>query len=88
MLKLVFRPDTLELLGVHAIGSSAAEIIHVGHAVMELGGTLEYFTETVFNYPTLAECYRMAALNGLRKESLRETQGQLSLKLEQASNSV
>ncbi|MDR4483615.1 MAG: Si-specific NAD(P)(+) transhydrogenase [Nitrospirales bacterium] len=67
MLKLVFRPDTFELLGVHAIGSSAAEIIHVGHAVMELGGTLEYFKETVFNYPTLAECYRTAALNGLRK---------------------
>lgn len=67
MLKLIFRPDTLELLGVHAIGSSAAEIIHVGHTVMELGGTLEYFKETVFNYPTLAECYRTAALNGLKK---------------------
>lgn len=79
MLKLIFRPDTLELLGVHAIGSSAAEIIHVGHAVMELRGTLEYFTETVFNYPTLAECYRMAALNGLRKVSLRGSEGQLSL---------
>lgn len=69
MLKLVFRPDTLELLGVHAIGSSAAEIIHVGHTVLELGGTLEYFKETVFNYPTLAECYRTAALNGLKKVS-------------------
>lgn len=67
MLKLLFRPDTLGLLGVHAIGSSAAELIHVGHAVMELGGTLEYFKETVFNYPTLAECYRIAALNGLKK---------------------
>lgn len=80
MLKLVFRPETLELLGVHAIGSSAAEIIHVGHAVMELGGTLEYFTETVFNYPALAECYRMAALNGLKKVPLRGPQGPLSLK--------
>jgi NAD(P) transhydrogenase len=82
MLKLVFRPDTLELLGVHAIGSSAAEIIHVGHAVMELGGTLEYFTETVFNYPTLAECYRMAALNGLKKVPLRGPKRPLSLKPE------
>ncbi len=67
MLKILFQPDTLKLLGVHAIGHSAAEIIHVGHAVMELGGTLDYFKETVFNYPTLAECYRLAALNGLKK---------------------
>jgi NAD(P) transhydrogenase len=80
MLTLIFRPDTLALLGVHALGSSAAEIIHVGHAVMELGGTLEYFTETVFNYPTLAECYRMAALNGLKKVPLRGPQRPFSLK--------
>lgn len=67
MLKLLFRPDTLELLGVHAIGHSAPEVIHVGCTVMELGGTLEYFRDAVFNYPTLAECYRTAALNGLKK---------------------
>ena len=73
LLKLLFRPDTLQLLGVHAIGKSAAEIIHVGQAVMELGGTLEYFKETVFNYPTLAECYRTAALNGLSKVSSGKT---------------
>jgi len=66
MIKLVFRPDTLEILGVHIIGSTAAEIIHMGQAVMELGGTLEYFTETVLNYPTLAGFYRQAALDGLK----------------------
>jgi len=66
MIKLVFRPDTLEILGVHIIGSAAAEIIHIGQAVMELGGTLEYFKETVMNYPTLAGFYRQAALDGLK----------------------
>ncbi len=67
MLKLLFRPDTKELLGVHSIGSSSAEIIHIGQAVMELGGTLEYFKDAVFNSPTVAESYRLAALDGLRK---------------------
>jgi NAD(P) transhydrogenase len=80
MLKLVFRPDSLELLGVHSVGSSAAEVIHVGHTVMELGGTLEYFKETVFNYPTVAECYRIAALNGLKKVPSRGSPRPLSLK--------
>jgi NAD(P) transhydrogenase len=67
MLKLIFHRDTHKLLGIHVIGEGAAEIIHVGQAVMQLGGTLEYFVEGVFNYPTLTECYKVAALDGLNK---------------------
>ncbi|TYZ57008.1 hypothetical protein PybrP1_003787 [[Pythium] brassicae (nom. inval.)] len=72
-LKIIFCPKTLHLLGVHAIGEGATEIIHIGQVVMSTGGTIEYFRNAVFNYPTLAEAYRVAALNGLRKvESLRK----------------
>jgi NAD(P) transhydrogenase len=67
LLKLLFAPDTLKVLGVHVIGDRAAEIVHIGQAVMALGGTLEYFRDTVFNYPTLAEAYKVAALDGLNK---------------------
>jgi NAD(P) transhydrogenase len=67
MLKLLFHPETLTLLGVHAIGERAAEIIHIGQAVLAMGGTIEYFRDTVFNYPTLAEAYKVAALDGLNK---------------------
>lgn len=70
MLKLLFHRDTRELLGVHVIGESATEIIHIGQAVMSLGGTIDYFRDTVFNYPTMAECYKVAALDGLNKLSL------------------
>jgi NAD(P) transhydrogenase len=66
-LKLVFHPETRQVLGVHAIGEGASEIIHIGQAVLSLGGTIEYFRDTVFNYPTLAEAYKVAALNGLNK---------------------
>jgi len=59
----------LLLLGIHAIGESATELIHIGQAVMSLNGTLEYFRDTVFNYPTLAEAYKVAALDGLNKIS-------------------
>jgi NAD(P) transhydrogenase len=72
MLKLLFHRETRKLLGVHAIGESATEIIHIGQAVMTLGGTLDYFRDTVFNYPTMAECYKVAALDGLNKLSLWE----------------
>lgn len=65
LLKILFDVDTLEVLGVHAIGDGATEIIHIGQAAMDLGCTLEYFRDAVFNYPTLAEAYRVAALNGL-----------------------
>jgi NAD(P) transhydrogenase len=67
MLKLLFHPETLNLLGVHAIGQRATEIIHIGQAVLAFGGTVEYFRDAVFNYPTLAEAYKVAALNGLNK---------------------
>jgi NAD(P) transhydrogenase len=67
MLKLLFHPSSLKLLGVHAIGDRAAEIIHIGQAILALGGTIEYFRDTVFNYPTLAEAYKVAALDGLNK---------------------
>jgi NAD(P) transhydrogenase len=67
MLKLLFDPETLKLLAVHAIGERAAEIIHIGQAVLSYGGTIEYFRDAVFNYPTLAEAYKVAALDGLNK---------------------
>lgn len=67
MLKLLFHRDSLDLLGVHAIGERAAEIIHIGQAVMAHQGKVDYFVNTVFNYPTLAEAYKVAAFDGLNK---------------------
>ncbi len=67
LLKILFDPNTLKLLGVHIIGDRAAEIIHIGQAVLTMGATIEYFRDTVFNYPTLAEAYKVAALDGLNK---------------------
>src|SRR6266851_2476085 len=67
MLKLLFDRQTRKLLGVHALGQRATEIIHIGQAVLFYGGTIEYFRDMVFNYPTLAEAYKMAALDGLDK---------------------
>jgi NAD(P) transhydrogenase len=67
MLKILFHRQTRHLLGVHCIGEAATEIIHIGQAVMALGGTLDYFRDTVFNYPTMAECYKVAAFDGLNK---------------------
>jgi NAD(P) transhydrogenase len=67
MLKLLFSPETKQLLGVHVIGERAAEILHIGQAVLAMGGTIEYFRDTVFNYPTLAEAFKVAALDGLNK---------------------
>ena len=64
-LKLIFHRDTRKILGVHIIGEGASELVHIGQAVMTLGGTIDYFIDTVFNYPTLAECYKVAAFNGL-----------------------
>ena len=66
-LKIIFHRETKEILGVHIIGEGAAELIHIGQAVLALKGTIEYFVDTVFNYPTLAECYKAAAFNGLNK---------------------
>ncbi|MGA2145529.1 MAG: Si-specific NAD(P)(+) transhydrogenase [Bryobacteraceae bacterium] len=66
-LKLIFHRETRKILGVHIIGEGAAELIHIGQAVLVLDGTVDYFVETVFNYPTLAECYKQAAFNGVNK---------------------
>jgi NAD(P) transhydrogenase len=68
-LKLIFNRDTRKVLGVHIIGEGAAELVHIGQAVMTLDGTVDYFVDTVFNYPTLAECYKVAAFNGLGRLS-------------------
>ena len=64
-LKLIFHRDTRKVLGVHIIGEDASELVHIGQAVMTLDGTMDYFIDTVLNYPTLAECYKVAAFNGL-----------------------
>jgi len=67
LVKLLFHRNTHQLLGVHAIGTGATELIHIGQAVIGLGAGLDYFLETVFNYPTLAECYKVAALHASNK---------------------
>ena len=63
MLKVLVSPEDRKLLGVHALGTGATEVVHIGQAVMGLGGTLDYLIDTVFNYPTLAESYKVAALD-------------------------
>jgi NAD(P) transhydrogenase len=67
MFKMIFHRDDGRLLGVHCIGTNATELIHIGQAVLGLGGGLDYFLRTVFNYPTLAECYKVAAYNAANK---------------------
>lgn len=67
MLKLLFHNKTRQLLGVHAIGDGATELIHIGQTVMAFQGQIDYFVDAVFNYPTLAECYRVAALDGINQ---------------------
>jgi NAD(P) transhydrogenase len=69
LLKIIFDADTLQLLGVHIIGETACDLIHLAQAVMGLQGDLRYFTNHVFNYPTYAEAYRQAAFNGLNEVS-------------------
>jgi NAD(P) transhydrogenase len=67
MLKLLFHQESRQLLGIHAIGQGATELIHIGQMAMAFHRTIDYFIENTFNYPTLAECYRVAALNGYNK---------------------
>ena len=69
-LKILFHRDTKEILGIHCFGENASEIIHIGQAIMQQtngGNTIEYFVNTTFNYPTMAEAFRVAALNGLNR---------------------
>jgi len=70
MFKMLFHREDGRLLGCHCIGSGATELIHIGQAVLALGGGLAYFLNTVFNYPTLAECYKVAAYNAANKLAL------------------
>ncbi len=67
LLKLIFHAETRKLLGVHIIGEGASELIHIGQAVLAFGGGVDYFIDTVFNYPTLAECYKTAAFDGINR---------------------
>ncbi len=67
LLKLLFHRETRKILGVHIIGTGATELIHIGQVAIALGGTIDYFVGSVFNYPTFAECYKVAALDGYNK---------------------
>ena len=67
LLKLLFHRENRKLLAVHIIGSAATELVHIGQAVLAFGGAIDYFVDNVFNYPTFAECYKVAALDGYNK---------------------
>ena len=67
MLKMLIHQDSHVILGVHTIGTGATELIHIGQTAIAFNATVEYFVNAVFNYPTLAECYKVAAMNGLNK---------------------
>ena len=67
MLKLLVSTETRELLGVHVFGTDATELVHIGQAIMACGGTVDYLVDTVFNYPTLSEAYKVAALDATNK---------------------
>lgn len=71
-MKLIFAIETQRLLGVHIVGEGATELIHIGQAVLNLGGTLSYFVENTFNYPTLAEAYKIAALDAFNRMPKRQ----------------
>jgi NAD(P) transhydrogenase len=71
LLKMIFAMDTRRLLGVHIVGEGATELVHIGQAVLNLGGTLDYFIENTFNYPTLAEAYKIAALDAWNRMTPR-----------------
>ncbi|MEP3513135.1 MAG: FAD-dependent oxidoreductase, partial [Lentilitoribacter sp.] len=69
-LKILFHRETKEVLGIHCFGERASEIVHIGQAIMQQkgeGNTIDYFVNTTFNYPTMAEAYRVAAINGLNR---------------------
>nr|MDT0664976.1 FAD-dependent oxidoreductase [Micromonospora sp. DSM 115978] len=67
MLKLLVSPDNRQLLGVHIFGTAATELVHIGQTVMGCGGTIDYLIDAVFNYPTLSEAYKVAALDAMNK---------------------
>jgi NAD(P) transhydrogenase len=67
LLKILFHRETRKILAVHILGEHATELVHIGQAVIDHGGTLDYFRDAVFNFPTLAEAYKVAALDGFNK---------------------
>ena len=67
LLKLIFHAESRDLLGVYIIGEGSSELVHIGQAVLAFGGKVDYFVNTVFNYPTLAECYKVAAFDGINR---------------------
>ena len=67
MLKLLVSPEDRRLLGVHVFGTGATELVHIGQTVMGCGGSIDYLVDAVFNYPTLAESYKVAALDAMNK---------------------
>ena len=71
-MKMIFAQETRRLLGVHIVGEGATELIHIGQAVLNLEGTLDYFVENTFNYPTLAEAYKIAALDAWNRMPQRQ----------------
>ena len=73
VLKLLVSPVDRTLLGVHVFGTGATELVHIGQAVMGCGGTVDYLVDAVFNYPTLAECYKVSALNAANKLAISMT---------------
>ena len=79
LIKLLFSPQGRELLGVHCIGTGATELIHIGQVAMAAGLPIDYFVEAIFNYPTLAECYKVAALDGLNRCRAAATGGSAEL---------
>jgi NAD(P) transhydrogenase len=95
MLKILFHRASRKLLGVHCVGETATEIIHIGQSVMAFDGTIDYFRDTVFNYPTMAECYKVAAFDGLNKlgfdgeadrtDDLERAVAEEAIKLQQAA---
>ncbi len=76
LVKLLFHRESRQLLAAHAIGTGATELIHIGQAVLDLGGGLDYFLRTAFNYPTLAECYKVAALDAHNKLAMTASYAQ------------
>jgi NAD(P) transhydrogenase len=72
LFKILFHADTLEILGIHIIGRAATEVIHIGQVAMSFNARIDYFIDHIFNYPTYAEGYRIAALNGLNKLKARK----------------
>ncbi len=70
MLKILVHAESRELLGVHVFGTNATELVHIGQTVMGCGGTVDYLVDAVFNYPTLAESYKVAALDAVNKRAI------------------